>query len=734
MNARHPFGRLLAAGLLWLSIFALSYGGDTRKTTANVMVELAFTSQRPHTNPFVEVVLDVEFTDSKGKTMKVPAFWAGGDVWKVRFASPVVGAQRYRSICSDTADKGLDGVTGVVEVEPYSGSNPLYKHGQLRIAPDHRHFEHSDGTPFFWLADTWWKALSKRLTWEGFQELTADRAAKGFSAVQIVCGPYPDELPFQTLWEDEGGLPYKTKDFSVVNPSYFDYADRRFAHLVDSGIVPVIVGGWGRGDCDSMRMVGLEGIKRHWRYLVARYWAYPTVWITGGEAQGPEWTKVALMIRAIDPCNRPISIHPQQSGRLSVTDEAAVNFDMLQTGHGDMSAGMAAIPQLKAAVARQPAMPALIGEFCYEGHMQSAYQDVERYVFWGSMLNGAAGLTYGAAGVWHASVDGDPGLQNGPGVNRIYDLTTWKEGMAYPGSTQIGLGKRLLESLPWSRFEPHPEWAEPESFAAGIPGEVRVIYQPRRGVYNWAGTIAKGIELDVPYHATYFDPVRGKEYDAADFMRVDPGRSAIFRHSSTILFEDRFESATSAAWRDDGTATRRSSGTLIGQKGTLTVLPRIAVTDATASVEARSDAEIGLMLRYHDKDNYVVALYSPLLHAIYIHDRRNGEWGDQLGKVEVGTLGPRVRLTATVSGDQAIMELRDGSKSVATQSVRITNQSKGSAGLWMYQIGDRQEFSNYRLSDAKAKLTRPVILTSDFRAPNLPSPQDWVLVLRKVGS
>jgi len=40
------------------------------------------------------------------------------------------------------------------------------------------------------------KGLCQRLTWEGFQQLTADRKAKGFTVVQIVCGPYPDEDSF----------------------------------------------------------------------------------------------------------------------------------------------------------------------------------------------------------------------------------------------------------------------------------------------------------------------------------------------------------------------------------------------------------------------------------------------------------------------------------------------------------------------------------------------------------
>jgi hypothetical protein len=89
--------------------------------------------------------------------------------------------------------------------------------------------------------------------------------------------------------ENEGGQPYLAQDMSVVNPKYFDYADRRFKHLADAGIVPAIVGAWGRGDCNSMQKFGAVNIKRHWRYLIARYGAYPVIWILAGEI--PEETK-----------------------------------------------------------------------------------------------------------------------------------------------------------------------------------------------------------------------------------------------------------------------------------------------------------------------------------------------------------------------------------------------------------------------------------------------------------
>ncbi len=128
-------------------------------------------------------------------------------------------------------------------------------------------------------------------------------------------------------------------------------------------------------------------------------------------------------------------------------------------------------------------------------------------MFWSFVLSGAAGHTYGAAGIWQASVEGDPG------ITPIYDWTTWKEGMNYPGSKQLGLGKRLLEEYPWERFESHPEWVEKGCFAAGIPGEVRIIYMPRRNIYNWSGPTVKNLEPDVDWHVYYFDPATGRKFD-----------------------------------------------------------------------------------------------------------------------------------------------------------------------------------------------------------------------------
>jgi len=492
---------------------------NVQKVEANCIAEIACVSAKTYRDPFTEVELDAIITGPDRAQVRMPAFWAGGNRWCFRYASSVPGVYTWKLACSDTNNSALHGIAGKIEVVPYRGENTLYRHGPIRVAKDRRHFEHADGTPFLWLGDTWWKCLCKRMTWEGFQELTADRKAKGFNVVQIVCGPYPDEGFFEPRWENEGGKPYLTKDFTTVNPAYFDFADRRLKHLVDAGIVPAIVGAWGRSDCNSMQAIGVEGLKRHWRYLVARYSAYPVFWILAGEipdetkwGEGP-WAKVAKYLRGIDPYHRLLTCHTGHGRRGADGDVNVIDYDMVGGNHDERVAVEAkTLAILTTAYAKDPPMPVLVGETCYEGHMQQGFGDVQRRIFWMNMLSGAAGHTYGAAGIWHASVEGDPGVAGAFG-GQVYDWTTWKEGMNYPGATQLGIGKRLMEQYPWSRFETHPEWAAEGCFAAGIPGEVRLIYLPRRNIYNWSGPEVKGLEPDVDWHVFYFDPATGRKFD-----------------------------------------------------------------------------------------------------------------------------------------------------------------------------------------------------------------------------
>ena len=153
---------------------------------ANVPLEITLAGSGKN-RVFENVDVDVVVKGPSGYVAKIPAFWQGGSRFGARIAAPATGKYSYTTTCSDAADQGLHGKTGEIEVAPYSGANPLCRHGRLRVSADKRYLEHADGTPFFWLADTWWMGLCKRLSWPlDFKALTRDRVAKGFRRIMPI--------------------------------------------------------------------------------------------------------------------------------------------------------------------------------------------------------------------------------------------------------------------------------------------------------------------------------------------------------------------------------------------------------------------------------------------------------------------------------------------------------------------------------------------------------------------
>ncbi len=514
---------------------------------ANVPVEIPFTARQPHADPFDRVTLDVAFTDPLGVTRTVPAFWAGGDTWKVRYASGVVGDHHWQSACNVTADAGLHGVAGRVRVSPYSGTNPLFRHGPVRVAADRRHFEYADGTPFFWLGDTWWMGLCHRLHYpDEVRQLAADRQAKGFNVVQIVAGLYPDMPPFDPRGANEAGFPWEA-DYARIRPAYFDAADARLRTLVDHGLTPCLVGAWGY----FLPMMGEDKMKAHWRYLVARYAAWPVVWCAAGEANlpyylaknfpsddrsvVPGWTAVLRHIRATDPFRRPLTIHPtainRHTARHVTADPALLDFDLLQTPHGGREAVPVAVRAVRESFAAAPTLPVVNGEASYERLNDTLPTEATRSMFWVCLMNGAAGHTYGANGIWQVNRRGRPHGPSPNGTGNGYGVITWDDAMRLPGSEQMGIGKRFFESLPWTRLTPLPDavvWADgpparenplfaPQ--ACGLGDELRAVYVPAA-----RPIIVHQLTPRAAYRVTYFDPVTGNRSPPAPVAAGPDGR------------------------------------------------------------------------------------------------------------------------------------------------------------------------------------------------------------------
>ena len=294
---------------------------------------------------------------------------------------------------------------------------------------------------------------------------------------------------------NEAGSPW-TQGFEHINPAYFDTADRRMEFLVELGLVPCILGCWGY----YLKFMGVEKMKQHWRCLVARYGAYPVVWCLAGETAMPYylsdtqdadrefqkegWTEIARYLREVDPFHNLVSVHPTDTDRNQVTDQSVLDFDMLQTGHSDRLSLPNTVNTVIDACSREPWMPVINAEVCYEGIGQASRQEVQRLMFWSCMLLGAAGHTYGANGVWQVNTREKPFGQSPHGMS--WGNTPWEDAYQLPGSAQVALGKEILSRFQWWRFEHHSEWIEPRwskenyagAYAAGIPGEVRVIFFP----------------------------------------------------------------------------------------------------------------------------------------------------------------------------------------------------------------------------------------------------------------
>jgi len=71
------------------------------------VVEWAYSSGKAYSDPFNDLELDVVFTDPHGNEQRVPAFWAGEQVWRIRYSPATTGRYTYRTISSDTTNADL---------------------------------------------------------------------------------------------------------------------------------------------------------------------------------------------------------------------------------------------------------------------------------------------------------------------------------------------------------------------------------------------------------------------------------------------------------------------------------------------------------------------------------------------------------------------------------------------------------------------------------------------------
>jgi len=494
---------------------------------SNQLLQWEYSSTLCYKDPFNTVTLDVHITSPKQELLQIPTFWMGAQKWAVRFIPKEAGTYHITTVCSDKNNPSLHNIKAILTVRE-SQTKP---YPSLHLSENKKYLVDAHHIPFFWLSDTWWMALSKRLDYpKAFKRLTAYRKAQGFNTIQLVAGLFPDMHSFDTRGENEAGFPWE-ENYTRINPAYFDEADKRILHLVESGFILSILGAWGY----YLQELGVDKMKQHWRYIIARWGVYPVMWCIAGEASMPYylsttrkkdtkllkkgWTEIGHYIKRLDPFQRLITIHPTEVGRDQINDQTILDINLLQASHHGYGSVSNSVKLLHQELTKTPTMPLIMSEINYEGILRDTHADVQRLSFWSAILSGSKGYGYGANGIWQVNNTGQPFGATPHGGT--WGNTPWQEALTLQGAKHISIAKQILESYNWWLLQPQQAYIlptqdplNPKSVRiAGIGSSLRIgyFYNP---VYPWEEPHLQFTHLDptLEYHGVFIDPKNGKEY------------------------------------------------------------------------------------------------------------------------------------------------------------------------------------------------------------------------------
>ncbi len=330
----------------------------------------------------------------------------------------------------------------------------------LTVSENGRFLVGGDGAPFFYLADTAW-ALLQRLALGEAEHYLRDRAAKGFTSVQVVGISEFDGL---TVSNRNGDLPLIDQDPRRPDDAYFAHLDRVFDLAEGLGLTLALLPTW--ADKVGPRLWGSEpevfspdNAGAYGEYLGERYRDRSLIWVLGGDRNPTSerhlatWRAMAAGLARGDGGRHLMTFHPQgrSTSAAFVHDEPWLAFNMIQSGHHQRD-----FPNYELIAAdyqRRPPKPCLDGEPCYEDHPvdwkpENGYfgdWDARKAAYW-ALFAGACGHTYGANGVFQFWEGGDPGKF---GARR-----TWREALDLPGAGQMRHARALSESRPIGQLVP----------------------------------------------------------------------------------------------------------------------------------------------------------------------------------------------------------------------------------------------------------------------------------------
>ncbi len=239
--------------------------------------EWEFRSDHPYLQHFTDVAVDGEFVAPSGNVMRVPGFYDGGGVWRVRFNPGEAGRWTYRiAAYPENPDLTEEGEIEVTARET---------RGFLRATPGEAWgFRYENGDPAFIFGDTVYNLFGMAHCGNDVTPFLERRAAQGFNLlrVRVPVSPFHPPDGYNT-WQTRRTWPWGGSEqaprFDRFDLDYFHTVDRVVQEAERLGIgLEVIMEAWGFEFPWNSRNIFTAEWEELWlRYLIARYDAYNCV-------------------------------------------------------------------------------------------------------------------------------------------------------------------------------------------------------------------------------------------------------------------------------------------------------------------------------------------------------------------------------------------------------------------------------------------------------------------------
>jgi hypothetical protein len=329
------------------------------------------------------------------------------------------------------------------------------KNVKLRVSPNGRYFVDQNDKPFFYLGDTCW-LLFQRPNREELDEYLKDRAAKGFTVIQayVLRGlgkKHPDGN--SSLLD---ATPLIDRDPTRPNEEFFKNVDYVVNRANELGLVMGLVTAksWHVADHPE-KVFDEKNANVFGKFLGERYKNNAVMWFPGGDSAPGKydavWVAMAKGLKDGSGGSQLVCYHGQGSTSSSMWFHKAdwLDFNSIQSGHNFGSDSYAFVSK---DYALAPAKPTVDMEPAYENHPTGVNKprvDAHkvRTQAYSAMLAGAAGHGYGSLDLFWFYKDADgPFPKDG--------FQHWRKAIAYEGSRQVGLMRRLFEERPWHKMIP----------------------------------------------------------------------------------------------------------------------------------------------------------------------------------------------------------------------------------------------------------------------------------------